>query len=434
VAKRLPFPLRAYRFLTRAGAPFADMLLKRRLRRGKEHAVRLPERRGESKIERPPGPLLWLHGASVGELTAVLPLIERLRSRDFTVLVTSGTVTSAGIAEKRLPPDVIHQFVPIDVPQFVDRFLDHWKPNLGLFIESDLWPNLIMMSADRRVPLILINGRLSENSFKRWKWASRTIATLLGRFDLCLAQSTDDGARYAGLGAPRIMTTGNLKLDAPAPPADEAKLKALKEAIGKRPVVAAASTHPGEETAVVDAHRRIKNSFPGLITIIAPRHPDRGEGITEIARQAGLNSARRSRGELPDPITEIYIADTLGELGLIYRLAPIVFMGGSLVPHGGQNPIEAVKLKAAIMHGPHVSNFAEIYSELDAAGGAEMVADSSKMAVRIGAWLKDSDARDAVAEKGARSMDVLAGALERTVSALDPYLMQFRLEGRPNDA
>ena len=199
-------------------------------------------------------------------------------------------------------------------------------------------------------------------------------------------------------------------------------------------MIAAASTHPGEETAVVDAHRRIKNSFPGLITIIAPRHPDRGEGITEIARQAGLNSARRSRGELPDPLTEVYIADTLGELGLIYRLAPIVFMGGSLVPHGGQNPIEAVKLKAAIMHGPHVSNFAEIYSELDAAGGAEMVADSSKMAVRIGAWLKDSDARDAVAEKGARSMDVLAGALERTVSALDPYLMQFRLEGRPNDA
>lgn len=434
MAKRLPFTLRAYRLLTRAGAPLADLLLKRRLKRGKEHAQRLPERRGESKLERPPGPLLWLHGASVGELTAVLPLIERLRSRDFTVLVTSGTVTSAGVAQSRLPPDVIHQFVPLDVPQFVERFLDHWKPSLGLFIESDLWPNLIMTSAERRIPLILINGRLSEKSFRRWRWASRTIATLLGKFDLCLAQSADDGARYAGLGAPRIMTTGNLKLDAPAPPADEAKMKALKDAIGQRPVIAAASTHPGEETVVVDAHRRIKSSFPGLLTIIAPRHPDRGTGIGEIAKAAGLNSARRSRGELPDPLTEVYIADTLGELGLIYRLAPIVFIGGSLVPHGGQNPIEAVKLKAAIMHGPHVFNFADIYSELDAAGGADLVVDAGKMAVRIGAWLKDAEARAAVTEKAMRSMETLTGALERTVSALDPYLMQFRLERRPGDA
>jgi 3-deoxy-D-manno-octulosonic-acid transferase len=434
VAERLPFLLKAYRALTRAGAPLAELLLKRRLQRGKEHAVRLPERRGQSTIARPPGPLLWLHGASVGELNTVLPLIERLRSRDFTVLVTSGTVTSAGIAEKRLPPDVIHQFVPLDVPQFVERFLDHWKPSLGMFVESDLWPNLIMTSADRRVPLILINGRLSERSFRRWKWASRTIAALLSKFDLCLAQSSDDGARYQGLGAPRIMTTGNLKLDVPAPSADADKLKALQDAIGNRTVIAAASTHPGEETVVVDAHRRIKSSFPGLLTIIAPRHPDRGAGIGEIAKQAGLNSARRSRAELPDPLTEVYIADTLGELGLIYRVAPIVFMGGSLIPHGGQNPIEAVKLKAAIMHGPHVANFAEIYSELDKAGGAELVTDAGKMAVRVGAWLKDDDARLAVVANAQRSMDLLTGALERTLSALEPYLMQFRLEVRSGDA
>jgi 3-deoxy-D-manno-octulosonic-acid transferase len=291
-----------------------------------------------------------------------------------------------------------------------------------------------MTSAERRVPLILVNGRLSERSFNRWKWASRTIAALLSRFDLCLAQSSDDGARYQGLGAPRIMTTGNLKLDVPAPGADADKLKALQDAIGNRTVIAAASTHPGEETVVVDVHRRIKSSFPGLLTIIAPRHPDRGAGIGEIAKQAGLNSARRSRGELPDPLTEVYIADTLGELGLIYRVAPIVFMGGSLIPHGGQNPIEAVKLKAAIMHGPHIANFAEIYGELDKAGGAELVTDAGKMAVRVGAWLKDDDARRTVVANAQRSMDLLTGALERTLSALEPYLMQFRLEVRSGDA
>ncbi len=434
MAEKLPATLRAYRLLTSAATPLAPLLLSYRLKRGKEHAVRLPERRGEAATPRPAGPLVWLHGASVGELTAILPLIERIRSRDFTVLVTSGTVTSAGIADKRLPADVVHQFIPLDVPAFVARFLDHWKPNLALFVESDLWPNVIMASAERDIPLILLNGRLSERSFRRWRKLPRTISSLLSRFDLCLAQSTDDAARYAGLGAPRISTTGNLKLDAPAPPADEVKLDALKMAIGLRPVIAAASTHPGEEAAMIDAHRKLKHSFPGLLTVLAPRHPERGPGIAEIARVAGLGVRLRSRGQLPEVADDIYVADTLGELGLTYRVAPIVFMGGSLVSHGGQNPIEAVKLGAAILHGPHVWNFAEIYAALDKSGGAELVADASKLAVRIGALLKEHGARDAVAATGLRSLDTLVGALDRTVSALDPYLMQFRLEPRPDHA
>jgi 3-deoxy-D-manno-octulosonic-acid transferase len=434
VAERLPVSLRAYRLLTGAATPLAALLLSHRLRRGKEHAVRLPERRGESSLARPSGSLVWLHGASVGELTAILPLIERIRSRDFTVLVTSGTVTSAGLAERRLPGDVIHQFAPLDLPPFVNRFLSHWRPDLALFVESDLWPNLLMASSARGVPLILINGRLSERSFQRWRLAPRTIGALLRRFDLCLAQSTADAARFHGLGAPRISTTGNLKLDAPAPPADEVKLTALKANIGGRLVVAAASTHPGEETAVVDAHRRLKHTFPGLLTLLAPRHPERGAGIAEITKIAGLNASVRSRGELPIPTTDIYIADTMGELGLIYRLAPIVFMGGSLVSHGGQNPVEAIKLGAAILHGPHVGNFAEIYSTLDTAGGAEEVTDGGKLAVRIGAWLKDSEARKKTADTGLQALDTLVGALDRTVAALDPYLMQFRLERRSDHA
>ena len=434
MAERLPLTLRAYRLLMSAATPVASMVLSYRLRKGKEHAVRLPERRGEANIPRPAGRLIWFHGASVGEMNAIFPLIERVRAQNLNVLVTSGTVTSAGVAEKRLPPDVIHQFSPVDLPQFAARFLDHWKPDLGLFVESDLWPSMIMAASERNVPLILINGRLSERSFNRWRMIPRTIGALLRRFDLCLAQSTDDGARYAGLGAPRISTTGNLKLDVPAPAADENKLAALQDVLGTRPVITAASTHPGEETEIVDAHRRLKHSFPGLLTIIAPRHPERGQGIAEIAKVAGLTAVLRSQDQLPRASTDIYVADTLGELGLFYRVAPIVFVGGSLVSHGGQNPIEAIKLGAAVLHGPHVANFAEIYAALDEAGGAELVTDAGKLAVRIGAWLKDTEARKAVTEKAAKSMDTLTGALERTLAALDPYLMEFRLDRRADNA
>ncbi len=434
MAERLPLTLRAYRLLMSAATPVASMVLSYRLKQGKESAVRLPERRGEANIPRPQGRLIWFHGASVGEMNAVFPLIERVRAQNLNVLVTSGTVTSAGIAEKRLPPDVIHQFSPVDLPQFAARFLDHWKPDLALFVESDLWPSMILAASERNVPLILINGRLSERSFNRWRMAPRTIGALLRQFDLCLAQSTDDGARYAGLGAPRISTTGNLKLDVPAPAADEDKLAMLQEVLGTRPVIAATSTHPGEETEIIDAHRRLKHSFPGLLTIIAPRHPERGQGIAEIAKLAGLSAVLRSQDQLPRASTDIYVADTLGELGLFYRLAPIVFVGGSLVGHGGQNPIEAIKLGAAVLHGPHVANFAEIYATLDEAGGAELVTDSGKLAVRIGAWLKDAEARKAVTEKATKSMDTLTGALERTLAALDPYLMEFRLDRRADNA
>jgi 3-deoxy-D-manno-octulosonic-acid transferase len=430
VARRTPLTLQAYRLLTAAAVPFATMLLNHRLKRGKELAARLPERRGESSLARPAGPVVWMHGASVGEMLSILPLIDRIRARDITVLLTAGTVTAAELAERRLPPGVIHQFAPLDMPQFVARFLDHWQPNLALFVESDLWPNLIMAAADRDIPLILINGRVSERSFQRWRFLPRTISALLSRFDLCLAQSSEDATRYAGLGAPRYVTTGNLKLDVPAPPADPTKLWQLKAAVATRPVIAATSTHPGEEIELIDVHRKLKHSFPGLLTILVPRHPERGASIAGMARGVGLKFAQRSLGELPDRDTEIYIADTLGELGVIYRLAPIVFIGGSLVGHGGQNPIEAAKLGAAIVHGPHVWNFAEIYSALDAAGGAEMVTDTGKLTVRIGAWLTDTEARKRVAQTGLEAMDTLAGALERTVAALDPYLMQFRLERR----
>jgi 3-deoxy-D-manno-octulosonic-acid transferase len=434
MSDRLPAVLRAYRLISAAAAALTPLLLARRMQRGKEHRLRLPERRGVSGIERPPGPLVWLHGASVGELISVLPLIERIRAREVNVLVTSGTVTSGGLAKQRLPRGVIHQFVPLDVPIFVRRFLNHWQPDLTLFVESDLWPNIMIETSQRGVPMILVNGRLSENSFRRWRYLPDAIVNLLRRLDLCLARTPADAERLSELGAPHVVTTGDLKLDGPAPPADPAKFAALADAIGNRPVIAAASTHAGEETAMIDAHRRLRANFPGLLTLIAPRHPERGGAVAAIARSSGLKTRLRSRGELPDATTDVYVADTVGELGLIYRLAPIVFVGGSLVKHGGQNPIEPAKLGAAILHGPHVWNFAEIYAALDRAHGAETVADASKLTAGFGALLAQSEARARVADAARTTVEGLSGALERTLQSLDPYLMQLRLRQRAGNA
>ncbi len=428
---RLPLALRFYRLASMAAAPtLAPRLLAWRVKRGKENPTRLAERYGEASLPRPAGPLIWLHGASVGELLAVIPLIERLRARNFAVLMTSGTVTSATLAERRLPAGTLHQFIPLDAPGFVGRFLDHWRPDLALFVESDLWPNLILTCADRAIPMILVNGRVSERSFRRWRHAPGAIAGLLRRFDLCLAQSNADAQRYSQLGAPRISSIGNLKLDAPAPPVDLSGLHTLSAIVVTRTVIAAASTHAGEENEIIAAHRRLRPKYPTLLTIIAPRHPERGPAIAEAAKVAGLSVALRSRGDLPKPDIDVFIADTLGELGLIYRLAPIVFMGGSIASHGGQNPIEAIRLGAAVVHGPNVWNFAEIYAALDAAHGAELIADEETLTTCLAGWLANPAARKAVADAAAVTVEKLEGALERTLAALEPYLMQLRLEQR----
>jgi 3-deoxy-D-manno-octulosonic-acid transferase len=433
VSDRLPAALRAYRLFSTAMTPLTPLFLARRQRLGKEHGLRLGERRGVSAKGRPHGPLVWLHGASVGELISVLPLIERIHAREVNLLVTSGTVTSGGLAEQRLPRDVIHQFVPIDVPYFVRRFLDHWEPDLALFVESELWPNIMIETSRRAVPMILINGRLSANSFRRWQHAPATIGDLLRRLDLCLARTPADAERLSELGARHVVTTGDLKLDGPAPPADRDKLAALQRAVAGRPLIAAASTHEGEEAAMVDAHLKLRANFPNLLTVIAPRHPERGESVAELARALGLAARLRSRGELPDATTEIYIADTVGELGLIYRLAPIVFIGGSLIKHGGQNPIEPAKLGATILHGPHVANFAEIYAALDEAHGAELIVNATKLTAGLAAMMAQPDVRAGVADAAYRTVTALGGALERTLASLDPYLMQLRLQ-RADDA
>ena len=434
MANALPMTLRVYQRLSSVAVPLAPALIKRRLKQGKEDPARVGERRGMSADVRPHGPLVWIHGASVGEVLAAASLIEKLRALNIRILLTSGTVTSAAIVAKRFPPDVIHQYVPYDSPRYVARFLDHWRPSLALFIESDLWPNLILASAARRLPMVLINGRMSHRSFPRWRRVSSTISALLSRFDVCLAQSRVDAERFSALGSRNVVVTGNLKLDVPAPPVDFTKLERLMSVTRGRPIIVAASTHPGEEEILVEAHRTLGGFFPSLLTVIVPRHPARGEAIAQMIEASGLHASVRSRDELPTAAADIYVADTMGELGLFYRLSPVVFIGGSLVKHGGQNPIEAIKLGASLVHGPHVFNFADVYEALDAAGGARVAETREALVKQLGQLLADPKARDSVVAAAERVVAQLGGALDRTLAALEPYLLQLRLEMGAADA
>ncbi|MEO0729781.1 MAG: glycosyltransferase N-terminal domain-containing protein, partial [Pseudomonadota bacterium] len=366
-AEAPPLPLgsilRGYRGLTALGEPLAPLILRRREKRGKEPTDRRPERVGRAGQARPSGPLIWFHAASVGERNAILPAIHRIAELrpDQRLLLTTGTVTSASNADELLPDGAIHQFMPIDAPGAVRRYLDHWKPNLAVFTESEIWPNAIMALNDRDVPIILANARLSERSFKRWRKARRTSAQLFSRFSLVLAQNEPLTRRFRALGARTVRPVGNIKVDAPRQRVDADRFAALVAAVGGRPMLLAASTHPTEEEVVLDAHEKLRATHPGLLTVIAPRHPDRGEDISRLAVGRGLATERRSAGALPAPQTDIYVADTLGELGLLYRAASIAFIGGSLADKGGQNPIEAIRENAVILCGPKTYNFADAY-------------------------------------------------------------------------
>lgn len=428
--RTLPITLRLYRGASSAAAILAPAWLTYRVRKGKEDPARLAERRGRASAERPEGALVWVHGASVGEVISVLPLIERLDARGFRVLLTSGTLTSSRVAAQRAPDGVIHQFVPLDARGFVARFLDHWKPDLVLIAESELWPNLLAELGRRGTPIALVNARLSDRSARRWSRLAKSARALLSRIDLCLAQSEEDGSRFRALGTPRVEVCGNLKFDVPPPAADPAELKRLAQAIGRRPVLLAASTHEGEEEIVMEAHRMLASEMPGFLTVIAPRHPERGIGVAEIAAASGLAARLRSEGAAPDADTDIYIADTIGELGLFYRLCPVVFMGGSLVEHGGQNPIEPAKLGAAVIHGSHIWNFGPVYERLDDQEGAFEIRDALGIARATYALLKDRPLHAQTVEAAQNAMASLGGALDRTLAAIEPYLVQIRLQRR----
>ena len=415
---------RVYRALTRPLTPLALVYLARRRKRGKEHPTRLRERRGFPGGPRPDGPLLWLHAASVGEATAVLGLIERLLDArpGFEILVTTGTVTSASLLETRLPARARHQFVPADLPSWTARFLNHWRPDMALWVESELWPNLVFAAYDRGIPMVLVNGRLSARSYRRWRHWPGLIAPVLSAFDLCLVQDERQAKRFSSLGARSVKAVGDLKATAPALPFDPSELLRLRGAVASRPLWLAASTHLGVEKIAARVHRDIATRHPGLLTIIVPRHPARGEAIGAMLAGQGLRIARRARGDEVTRDTQIYIADTLGELGLFYRLSGIAFVGGSLAAKGGHNPFEAARLGCAVLHGPDMSNCAAMADVLAAAGAAETVSSAVALAEAVSALLADQRLR---AERAAAAAGIAAsglGILDEVLERLAPWL------------
>jgi 3-deoxy-D-manno-octulosonic-acid transferase len=415
-----PFGIVLYRGATRLASPAAPMLLRRRGRQGKEHRDRAAERLGHAGLPRPDGKLVWVHGASNGECLAALPLIEALTARGVNVLMTSGTVTSAELMQDRLPAGAVHQFVPIDTPAATKRFLAHWRPDAGLFVDSDLWPNLILGAHAQGVKLALVNARISQRSFEGWRWARKTVATLLAAFDVCLAQDEEIAARFRVLGAPDVRVVGSLKEDAPPLPFDPDKLAELKSAIGTRPILLAAQTHPGEDETILPAHDTLRRTYPELLTIIVPRHTARGSDIAMLCDTR--KCARRATGQSITADTAVYIADTLGELGLFYRLTPFCFVGGTLVPAGGHNPLEPARLNCAVMAGPHIFNSTSAYAAIFAAQGRGPVQSSTEIAAFAAALLSDPAKASALGAAAAQGAAALGGAVVKTIAVVDAFL------------
>ncbi len=394
--------LSLYRTATFVGAPLIQMYLKKRLAQGKEDQARFGERKGKASLPRPDGRVIWLHAASVGESLSMLPLVESLLSEtdDLSLVLTTGTVTSAEIMQDRLPDRAFHQFVPVDRANYIRRFLDHWRPDMALWAESEFWPNLILETQQRHIPMVLVNGRISPRSFAGWQRARTIISRLLRDFTLCLGQTEEDAERLRQLGARRTDCLGNLKFAVPPLPTDTEELIRLEQSMSRRPRWLAASTHDGEETIVAQVHRTLADKHPGLLTILVPRHAGRGDAVKTELENAGLQVARRSKGEAIENRTNIYLADTMGELGLFYRLTDIVFMGKSLVPLGGQNPLEALRLDCAVVHGPHMMNFEEIAQEMNDAACALRIEDSAELSSAIGRLLSNKAEIDKMAANG----------------------------------
>lgn len=336
--------------------------IKKRQENGKEDMKRFNERIGKPLLKRPEGRLIWFHGASVGESISMLPLINRLLEiyDDAHVMVTTGTTTSADIMAKRLPNRAFHQYIPIDNPAFTTRFLRHWHPDLALWFESDFWPAMLSGIKKRGIPLVLVNGRISNKSFKRWQQFDFISRELLGCFTFCLGQSEEDAYRLKVLGAKETACLGNIKYAGLPIPVDAEKLAELKRRIGSRPVWLVSSTHHDEEAKIARFIPEIKEAAPELLTIIAPRHPQRGYEVNSAVKEiSGLSTCLRSTGDEITPETDVYIADTIGEMGLWYSLCPLVFIGGSLIPHGGQNFMEPSRMRDAVIVGPHMHNFTD---------------------------------------------------------------------------
>jgi 3-deoxy-D-manno-octulosonic-acid transferase len=415
-----PIGIRVYRWATIAFSPAAPLLLRRRGMRGKEDKNRVAERQGIASASRPEGKLVWVHGASNGECLAALPLIESFAARGIKILVTSGTVTSADLMGTQLPHGAVHQFVPLDTPAATTRFLEHWRPDVGLFVDSDLWPNLILGAKRRGTRLALVNARISQRSFEGWLWARKTVAAILSTFDACLAQDEEIAERFRALGAPNVRVVGSLKEDAPPLAFDKAKLAELKADTEGRPILLAAQTHPGEDETILPVHDALRQKFSDLLTIIVPRHPARGAELVQLC--ASRPCQRRSEGGRIKRETAIYIADTMGELGLFYRLAAFAFIGGTLVPKGGHNPLEPARLHCGVMAGPHTFNSQSAFDAVLRSQGIGRVTSSAEIVALAEQLLSDPARARALGDAAAAGAASLGGAVEKTAATVASLL------------
>lgn len=379
--------LNCYMFFARHSEGLAKRTLQKRLARGKEDPERLQERLGYAPKPRPDGRLIWIHAASVGESLSILELARRMLDDmpDVQIMITTGTVTSANALGERLPARMFHQYVPLDVVPAIERFLTHWHPDLVIWTESELWPATLTLIKQHDIPLVMANARMSEKSYRRWRWWRGTAASILRRFDYVMAQEARTG-RYLnalGVSSDRLEVTGSLKEGAAPLPHNEMARSALARAIAGRTVWLAASTHPGEEEIIIAAHRKALRSFPDLFLLLVPRHPERGDELAAMLAADGWAVAQRSKSQEIEARTEIYLADTIGEMGLWFRLSPVTFMGGSLVDVGGHNPFEPAALGSAVLFGPHVRNFDEAYARLSAADACVNVLDGEMLATEL---------------------------------------------------
>ena len=406
-----------YRVVTAGLWPLLCGALLWRASRGKEEWTRLHERRGSPSIPRPAGRLVWLHGASVGESLSLLAVIDRLATRhpDLSFLVTSGTVTSARVMRTRLPERACHQFIPLDSPGATRRFLHHWSPDLAIFAESELWPNLLMGVCAGGTPTFLINARLSVRSKQMWtRFAPRSAAALLCGLTEIHAQSVQDAerlARLAGESCPPLSIMTNLKYAAASLPFDAAEHRRLQTRFAGRFMWLAASTHSGEEDLMARVHQRLSppahHNAPPLL-LLAPRHPERGTEIANALRTRGLRVAQRSQGEDVHADTDVYLLDTVGEMGLWYALCRVVVMGGCFLRRGGQNPLEPLRAGCAVVCGPQMQNFEFITAQLRTAGCVDQI-DATDHAEALSRHLMTwRDNPEALAARGAKSRDFMA--------------------------
>ena len=407
-------------------APFAARSAMRKLLVQGVTAERSREKLGHATQPRPSsGPLVWLHAASVGESLSVLALITRMGQILPTAhfLITSGTATSAKLVAQRLPPRTVHQFAPLDAPRPVKRFLNHWQPDAAIFVESELWPQMLRRTHATGARMALVNARMSEKTVAFWAEWPQAARYIFDVFALILTQNDAMAQNMIRMNAPaeRVARGVNLKSMSGPLPVDASALQEVRTTLADRPIWVASSTHEGEESAVLSAHRQLLKRFPDLCLILAPRHPERGDIVEQLIASDGLSYRRRSRGEAPGG--QVYLADTMGELGLWYEMAEIVFLGGSLLPIGGHNPFEVAQAGAAVLTGNHVAAFAETYALLETEGAARIIADGDDLAARVAVLLTDPDELAAMTSAAQRFTatqdDQLDAIATRLITALE---------------